>query len=793
VIRHRRLAVLASLLITAFLVSWAPLLRFDNSPESFLLADDPEVILYNQFRDDFDRDDRVFLAIHPPRVFSMDFLEKLRALERDLESQVPYVEEVTSLISARSTRGESGELVVGELLGKWPEDAAALDRLRERVLANPLYLDTLISQDARLTIVVIKPFTYSALDAGGELDPLDELQGSPSAASSEPEYLSAPEIAELLAALRAVIARHRAPGFPIHLGGGLAVNDTLNSAMARDVVIFVAVGFAVVSALLYFLFRRLAAVAIPVVVVWLSLLATLGIMVMLGIPGSTSVEILPAFLGTVGVCASVHILAIVYQRLRAGSTREGAIVFALAHSGLPVVMTSLTTAAGMMSFVTAQLAPVTHLGIVAPIGIVLALLYTLVLLPALLAMAPLERRAGSGEVRVASAVNRVLVAAADSSARHPWRILALAALLVAVSAAGAARVRFSHDSLDWLPESDPLRVAFELIDREMKGSVSLEVVVDSGRENGLLEPALLARLEAAARYAESLEVGPIRVGKSLSIVDVLKEIHQALNENRPEHRRLPGDRKLVAQELLLFESSGSDDLEELVDGQFRRARLSLRVPWADAMLYPAFLRELRAGLERILGDEIDFQLTGFLKLISGVLGGMVVSMFRSYGFALLVITPMMMLLLGSLRLGLLSMIPNLIPVLFTLGVMGWLGLPLDASTIMIGAIVIGLAVDDTIHFMHRFQRSFAATGDAQEAIRDTLLTTGAAMLFTTLALCAGFLTFTFATMTNIVRFGVLGAMAIVVALLADLLVGPALMVLVTERSRRTTRRGGAGV
>ena len=172
-----------------------------------------------------------------------------------------------------------------------------------------------------------------------------------------------------------------------------------------------------------------------------------------------------------------------------------------------------------------------------------------------------------------------------------------------------------------------------------------------------------------------------------------------------------------------------------------------------------------------------------MTLLARLFGAVIDSMMRSYAFALIVITPMMMLLLGSFRRGVVSMVPNLLPVLATLGVMGWFQLPLDATTMLIGAMVIGLAVDDTIHFMHKFQGYYDEAHDLPAAVRETLRTTGSALLFTSLVISSGFLVFGQAYMSNTRTFGMVAAMAAIVAFVADLLVAPALLTLV-ERYRR---------
>ena len=184
----------------------------------------------------------------------------------------------------------------------------------------------------------------------------------------------------------------------------------------------------------------------------------------------------------------------------------------------------------------------------------------------------------------------------------------------------------------------------------------------------------------------------------------------------------------------------------------------------------------------ILGPDVDVELSGMFRLFGNTITAALDTMVRSYATAFLVITSLMIALIGGLRLGLLSMVPNLAPVIFTLGLMGWLGIPLDMFTLMIGTIVIGLAVDDTIHFMHNFRRHYEEEGDIEAAVAHTLGGTGQALLFTSCVLASGFLIYTQAYMVHLFAFGVLTAGAIVVAFLADLTLAPALVATALRRS-----------
>ena len=779
VVRRRWWFLALSLLMVIGWAAWIPGLQFENSTKSFLLKNDPASRLYQEFQQQFGQDEHIMIGIAPPAVFDLSFLERLRAFHSALETEVPHIQEVTSLLNARHTRGAGDALIVEDLIAEWPRSEADLREIERRATSNPVHRNVVLSEDARLTTVTLEPVLYSEL--GSEPDLVAGFDTEDEAA--EPELLTVEEKAELVKALRDVVSRFDAPEFRLYVVGEIVTGESITEIVRRDIREYIGISGLVIALLLLVLFRRLSAVLLPFAVVTAALLTTVGIQVCLKIPASTVMQMIPVIVLTVGVCNAVHVLVITYQRLNAGAELENAVAYAFGHSGFAIVMTNLTTAAGMSSFMTAALTPITHLGIVACVAVLVVLFYSFGLLPALLAILPIKGRVTRAP-RL-SPLRRALLATGDLATRRPRWVLAGTVGFVLLMIIGISQTRFSHDTLRWFPRENPVRVAAEHLNREMRGTNTLEVWIDTGQENALYEPARLRRIESAMAYAQSLEQGDVFVGKALSLVDIVKETNQALNENRSEYYSLPAQRELVAQELLLFENSGSDDLEKLTDSQFRHARITLRVPLLDGVLYPSFLAELDDGLGQILGDELPFVLTGHTSLMARAMSAMTTSLARSYLFALAVITPLMILLIGRLRVGLLSMIPNLLPVIGILGVMGLCGVPLDASNIIIGSLVIGLAVDDTIHFMYRFQWDYEESGEVREAVRRTLSTTGSALLFTSVVLTAAFLVMAgFGSMLNILVFGLFTALGILIAFFADVFVAPALLALVFSGTDR---------
>jgi predicted RND superfamily exporter protein len=312
----------------------------------------------------------------------------------------------------------------------------------------------------------------------------------------------------------------------------------------------------------------------------------------------------------------------------------------------------------------------------------------------------------------------------------------------------------------------------------------LEVVVDTGKENGLFEPEVMNALEEAQMFTKSLSGEKIWVGKATSLVDTLKQINKVLNEDRDEFYTIPQDRTAIAQQLFLFETSGWEDLEDLVDSNFSQARLTLKVPSADGADFAPFRETIMQEFTRIFTGKADIYLTGSVDLFVRSVWGLMNSMTSSYILAAIVITLFLLLLTGSLRVGLVGMIPNFFPIVVVLGMMGFARIPISVFSVLLGGIALGLAVDDTVHFLHNFRRNFNRTRNLVASVSETMETTGQALFFTTVSLSIGFLAFLTADMNVLREFGVLTALTVIIALLSDLTITPALMTMLFRSQER---------
>jgi predicted RND superfamily exporter protein len=785
--RHPWRVLAPIMIMTAGLYSFLPSLQIDTTMESFFHDEDPTRVYYNEFRHQYGRDDTVMVAVETPEVFTAEFLTRLTQFHHALENEVPLVNEVRSLVNARHTIGNAEGLVVNDFLEGLPENISDittedLGKLKAEALANPFYVGNYVSKDSRMAVLVVENENFHPQEA----DTLAEaaLAGFEESAPESPApktratfaYLNEHDNTAILQGFDDVKAKYETEDFRISMSGGPYTTawflDTVKNNMGK----FTGLAVLIVMILLYAIFRRWIMVFVPVGVALLSMLAAMSLMAAMEYRLSFSMQIVPSFLLAVGVGNCVHVFTVFFQAIARGDNKEEALVYAMQHSGLAILMTGLTTAGSLLSFTVSDMKPIAEFGIMTPIGVLFALFFSLVLLPAIIAVFPIKLVAK--QENEPSLIRKALVSCGVISNHYPLTIVLFWLALCAAGIYYATQLKFSFHVYDNLPPDHFLLEATKKVDEQMSGSGPLELVFDSGKPGGVKDPQFLKRLEQIYGIIEKYGFK-----KAISIVDINKELHQALNENDPAYYAIPDDPQLVAQELLLFENSGAEDLEKMVDSQFRYARLTLIGPMQDGIVLEPLLDNMLVEIQGILGSEHSVNSTGILRLSVEIFTNMQYTMAWSYIISFLIITPLMVLLIGSLRVGLVSMLPNMAPIIITLGVMGGTDIYLTGATLLTGSIAIGLVVDDTIHFMHNFQRYFARCGNCEQAIRQTLESTGQAIFFTSAILSSAFFIFMLNEVLEWANFGFITGLCIIVALLADIFLAPALVTLLFRKKQ----------
>jgi predicted RND superfamily exporter protein len=775
--------LLAILVMVASLASNLPNITFDTSTEGFLYKDDPQILAYNDFRNQFGRDEKVIIAIKTKDVFEPPFLKTLFALHDDIEQSAPYIKEVNSLKNARKTTGNEDELIVEDLFEEGiPTDAIKLAEIKQFALSNPIYENLYLSEDASFTTIIITTQTYTSIGVTTESESDMLESGFEESATEDLEFINVLETNQLIKVVEEIIEKYQSDDMRIYIAGSPIVTKNLQASLISDMSTFILYVIITIALLLLVMFKRLSGIILPLFIVVLTLLSTVGSMALAGAPITAMTQILPSLLLAVGVGASVHLLAMFYKKYDEVKDKREAISYALGHSGLAIFMTSLTTAASLSAFSFSDIAPVANLGFFAALGVSYQLILTLIFLPALISLLPIKARQHS-VVEKPMLLDRLVHNLGVISFTYPKTIVSFAALIIIVSLTLASTMQFSHNPLHWFAADNEVRINTETIDKELKGSITIEVVLDTQKENGVYEPRFLNTIEEVTEKIYTFKGENYFIGKIISINDVIKEINKALNENKQSEYRIPQDKDLIAQEFLLFENSGSDDLEDIVDSQFSKTRFSIKAPWVDSVEYVALMDELEILLNNAFKETATVSITGTLPILSDTITKSIKSSIESYLIAFGVIAILMILLLGSFKLGLLSMFPNLTPIMVGIALMVVLDMPLDMFTILIGAIAIGMVVDDTIHFMHNFSRYYSQTNDVDKAILLTVNSTGRAIFITSIVLSSGFFVFMFASMTNLYNFGLITGFVVLVAMAADLILVGAMMKLIINPNK----------
>lgn len=742
IIRRPWITLAALLVVTAFFLAGIPRLAIDNSVDSMLPSDHPARLLYDEVNDTFGGTDVMVVAFEAEDLFGEHALAQIADLT-DAFEQIPGVDEVVSLSTAKRMDGEEGTLIVRDLMDVVPEDVEARDALREYVLNQELYVNNIVSSDGRFGGIVVELL---------------------------PDADDIPVYSQLM---QVVDEQENADS--IFVAGGPAVNAEMTSSMKSDLVRLIPFVVLVLAVVLYLSLRTLSGVMLPLAVVLLTVAWTAGLMAWLRIPMAMISTTLPVMLIAIGVADAIHILTDYYASLRSGEAKRSAIRSVVRHIGLAIVLTSVTTLVGFLSLATSPVQQVMQFGLFVGFGVMAALVITLTLIPAALKIGRGPRVSDTKKRRKRSRraplelLGRLVV-------KRRRAILVIGGVLFVVAAIGATQLTVETNTLRFFRPETPIRQATEVVDQSFGGSENLSVVVGGD----IKSPDVLNGMLEFQAWTDGLDA----VGYSASIADYVTHINEALHDNDPMERVIPGTRNAVAQEILLYEMSGDpSDFARVVNYNYERARVILRMESLSSVELGELVESVEIQASDSSGGDFDVEVTGatylFKVLTDLLVNGQILSLVVSlFGVALVV-----GLIFRSVRFGLLSMIPLGFTITLNFGIMGWLGIPLDTATTMLASIAIGIGVDYTVHFLSRFHRGRSEGHKATEAVAETIQTTGKAIVFNVLAVAAGFAVLLLSSFGPIATLGAMVALSMGISGLAALTLLPTAL-LTTERPRR---------
>ncbi len=709
-------------------------LWIDPSVEGLLPSDDPERAFADRVRRQFAGDAPIFIAVGTEpgeRVFSESHLTRVAQMGQRL-AEIDGVHEIHSLATAQDLSADDESIDIKTFLASARAglDADVLVRDAE---TNPLVWGTLVAPDRSMSSLVV------TLKGVGDREFLERRIGEQ---------------------FQVILDEERGAA-PVWVTGLPVIKARTSEAILDDLVFAVPAITAVGGAVLFLAFRSFRGVLLPLVTIVLSLIWTLAALTASGRPLNLVTALVPPLILTVGLAYAMHLLADYAEACEnAESGEDERMNEALHGATLPLLVAGLTTTAGLGSLMLSPLPAIREFGALASVGTACTLLLSLTFLPAALCVLGRLRRG-----RPAPATDRfaqVGTALGRFDVRNRQALVVLAGVFLGVCLIGALQLEVGNVYIENFPEDAPVRVDYEVVRDNFAGANPLQILIAGEEPNEILDPEVLEDIADLQRWLESQP----EVGSTASIADPLR----LLNQRLIGRDALP-DNAAAARQLLLF--SGGERVRRFADSAYQTARIELRAKVDDSRSVGALLERIEARLAE-MPRALDTRITGRSVLVNTALEQIALGQVQSILGAFLVIYAILATLFWSFRVGFLALVPNAIPVAFYFGTLGILGIPLDATTSLVACIALGIAVDDSVHYLVRFGSAARRTADETQGALTTLRAVIRPVTLTTLTLCGGFLVLTNSELQNQVLFGALAATTLAVAWLVDITITPAL-------------------
>jgi predicted RND superfamily exporter protein len=738
----------AILLITFLLSSLMGLLlafslRFDYQLERLFPAHDPERVFYQEYQQAFNsKDDYLAIGIyHEQGLFHAPFLHTLDSLTHRLQG-LPGVREVSSLTNLNWLK------VYG------------MGLKREIPLLRP-YRPDRYQQDSAF-LFSLPQFRHNYYSDDGRACCL-YLRIKPGLAQS-------PEGDQLLASVEKALEEADFDAY--HLSGYLPSSTYHAEKLEKEMLTFSVLSGGLIILFLFLAFRSFWGIWVPLLIVGLSGLWALGLMSLVGVPVNFMTVLLPSIMFVVATSDVVHLLSHYFGERRKGLSSEAALQRCVQDVGLPTFLTSLTTALGLLTLLAADVTPLQQLGAFAAVGVMMAFGLTYLILPPLIRLFPPPDKAlqHPTHARWPKTLEKIW----KGVKRKPGLIIAGSLLACLLGLIGAGKAEVHNYFARELKADDPISQDVAFFEKNFGGvrpfALSLQLKDSS---LSVTEPNLLRKLEQLNHYLKE-QYG---LNRAYDWVSMLQAANSSLHRGRPEHFALPRDEgELERLVFMVWNYSDSLAIAQVYDRGHRLLRFSGSVPdWGSreaARRNEALTDFLTQTLD---SSQLSFHLTGQAELMDRSHRLVAENMMWGLLLALLVVGLIMGLLFRSFPMALISLLPNLLPLLLVLGLIGWLGLSLNMATSIIFTIAFGIAVDDTIHFIARFRQEMKKSPDPERAVQETFVSTGKAILITSMVISSGFLVLVVSDFRGTSYTGWLISLTLAFAVLIDLLLLPHLL------------------
>lgn len=749
--RFRWAVVILIPVLVGLLASNLKDLELDGSYRIWFEKDSKILTDYDQFRSEFSNDDGVTIVFKDEDgIFSKKALQSIQRITSAMWD-MKYVARVDSISNYQHIHVDADkpdDLLVDDFIREdlSQVSTAYLQNRKEIATNDSIVRDRFISKDGKTTMIFAR------------LEPEANENGGISA--------------EVMRNVHAIIdPETERTGYKYWINGGAAMTEAFIEIAGHDAATFTPLVFLTSMLLLFLLYRRVSGSLLPLGVVLLTFVSVLSVQTLLGYKLNNFTANIPVFIMAIGIADAVHIYSLWLMAKREGMENKEAVFHTIEKNFLPIFLTSITTIAGFATLAISKIVPVATLGIATASGAFLAFILSIVWMPALLLIL---KKPIKSSIKTNKQVRHYGYGA--FIVRNDKKIILIGTLTAMILGIGLVFVKVDSNTIRYFSSEVEIRKSAEFTMENLTGSMSYSLILDSGEKDGIKEPAFLNTVERFTKdYSEAF---PKDVRYLYSLLDIIKRYHKIMDDKE----EVPKSRNLVAQYLLLYSMGLAEGMEmtDQMDFDQRKLRLSAITNIVDTS---KDMKMINYAKDWWAKSPYTLTLTGQTSMYAYMQKDVTDTLIYSLTLTILIVSLMMLLIFKRIKILWILILPNILPVVLVLGWMGWMGMNIDMGVAIAGAIIIGVAVDDSIHFLVKYFDARKRGLSMTDTFDEVLHYAGRAIFFTTLVLSLSFGLFGFSEFTPNQNLGIVTASALIFALIIDLLYLPALLCVMDKDKR----------
>ena len=717
-------------------------LNIDNDPKVYFPDDEPAVLIDKNLREHFPNDQVFILLFEGEALFSDDFLNAYHELALQLEDN-PLVDKVFSLTTQDHIAGSEEGFLVEPIINTWELKRTTPADRKQRAIADRFAINALVSKDGSAISLIVVPVALE--------NSLQRLQ-------FEKDIMLNVQQVQLV-------------DFVTARTGFIPMDIAELRSMLRDNIIFIPATVCIGLLLLWWLFRRWLAVILGGISIGVVVGSTVALYTLTGQPFTLISSIVPPLLSALTVAALVHLYNALHYAAQRGFSGSKRVTHALNEIRRPALFTALTTAAGLISLATSPIPAIRTFGLISAVGVMLIYFVVILILPPIFSIKDTKpwRHSKAG----LNWMNVTVSCLYRTGIRYPARVILLTAIGLGLGTPALWHVKAETNLQEFFSPDHPVRHDTNYFEEKMSGTGTLDIIFEVQERDGLKKPEFLEFIRHFQTWVEQLP----EVDKTVSPADFVEEMNWGFNAENPAFRSIPDNPELISQYLLVYDG---EDLYDFVDKEFRFSRVSLSINVHPANKIERLMKEIRSFLQKETPKGLHWEIAGNSRLFADMEDLLVTGQIYSMWSALGLIFLLMLVLWRSFGSAILCMIPNASPILLIFIVMGLFGLWLDMATAMIASVAVGIAVDDTIHIYHGYDKRIKKGVSPIQALARTYKQAGRAVVTTTIILSAQFMILVLSLFQPTVHFGLLTSIGLWAALLFDLILLPAILITLAD-------------